>query len=162
MELISILSALSAPIAAITLCVVCYFPIINYWKRPKLILQSEKKEQSNESYFGVFVENKGKNIAKDVYGEFKVNKERPSQINWNNWFFRETCSHSERIFQLNINPGSTNKRWFIADRSADENRRTLEGSEILVTLNWEYHGQKTLKEEISFSTEEESKITRKE
>ena len=140
MELISILNVI---IAAITLCVVCYFPIINYWGRPKLILQPEKKEQSNESYFGVSVENKGKNIAKDVYGEIVVNNSR-TQINWNNWFFRKTCGHSERIFQLDINPGSTYKRWFIADRLADETRRTLEGSEILVTLNWEYHGQKTL------------------
>lgn len=161
MELISILIALSAPIAAISLFVACYFPIINYWRKPKLILQPEKKEQSNESYFGVSVENKGKNIAKDVYGEIVVNNSR-TQINWNNWFFRKTCGHSERIFQLDINPGSTCKRWFIADRLADENRRTLEGSEISVTLNWEYHGQNTLTEKISFSTEEESKITRKE
>ena len=161
MELISILSALSAPIAAITLCVVCYFPIINYWRRPKLILQPEKKEQSNKSYFGVSVENKGKNIAKDVYGEIVVNNRR-TQINWNSWWFSKTCGHTERIFQLDINPGSTYKRWFIADRLADENRRTLEGSEISVSLNWEYHGQKTLTKKISFSTEEKSKITRKE
>ncbi|NQE52728.1 hypothetical protein C5S29_03975 [ANME-1 cluster archaeon GoMg3.2] len=143
MELISILIALSAPIAAISLFVACYFPIINYWGRPKLILQPEKKEQSNESYFGVSVENKGKNIAKDVYGEFEVNNSC-TQINWNNWFFRKTSGHSERIFQLDINPGSTYKQWFIAARLADETRRTLEGSEVLVTLNWEYHGQKTL------------------
>ena len=161
MELISILSALSAPIAAITLCVVCYFPIMNYWRRPKLILQPEKKEQSNNSYFGVYVENKGKNIAKDLYGEIVVNNRR-MQINWNNWWFSNTCGHIERIIQLDINPGSIYKRWFIADRLADENRRTLEGSEIFVTLNWEYHGQNTLTKKISFSTEEESKITRKE
>ena len=158
MELISILNVI---IAAITLCVVCYFPIINYWRRPKLILQPEKKEQSNESYFGVSVENKGKNIAKDVYGEIVVNNTR-MQINWNKRWFSKTGGHSERIFQMDINPGSTYKRWFIADRLAGENRRTLEGSEISVTLNWEYHGQNTLTEKISFSTEEESKITRKE
>jgi len=158
MELISILNVI---IAAITLFVVCCFPIINYWRRPKLILQPEKKKQSNESYFGVSVENKGKNIAKDVYGEIVVNNTR-TQINWNNWWFNKTCGHTERIFQLDINPGSTYKRWFIADRLADENRRTLEGSEISVTLNWEYHGQNNLTEKISFSTEEESKITRKE
>jgi hypothetical protein len=156
MELISILNVI---IAAITLIVVCCFPIINYLRKPKLILQPEKKGQSNESYLGVSVENKGKNIAKDVYGEIVVNNTR-TQINWNNWWFNKTCGHTERIFQLDINPGSTYKRWFIADRLADENRRTLEGSEISVTLNWEYHGQNTLTEKISFSTEEESKITR--
>lgn len=143
METISIISALSAPIAAITLCVVCYFPIINYLGRPKLILQPEKKEQLNKSYLGVSVENKGKNIAKDVYGEIVINNTR-TQINWNSWWFGKTCGHNERIFQLDINPGSTYKRWFIAGGLAAENRRTLEGSEILVTLNWEYHGQKIL------------------
>lgn len=106
-------------------------------------MQPEKKEQSNESYFGVSVENKGKNIAKDVYGEIVVNNTR-MQINWNNWWFSKTCGHIKRIIQLDINPGSIYKLWFIADRLADENRRTLEGSEILVTLNWEYHGQNTL------------------
>ena len=145
MELISILSALSAPI---------YVPIINYWRRPKLFLQSEKKEQSNESYFGVSVENKGKNIAKDVYGEIVVNN-RHTQINWNNWWYRQTyVHHTERIFKLDINPGSTYKQWFIVYRLADKNRRTLEGSKVFVILNWEDHGQKTLTKEISFSTEE--------
>ncbi len=110
-------------------------------------MQPEKKEQSSESYFGISVENKGKNIAKDVYGEIVVNNTR-TQINWNNWWFNKTCGHSERIFQLDINPGSTYKLWFIADRLAGENRRTLEGSEILVTLNWEYPGQNTLTKKI--------------
>ena len=95
MELISILNVI---IAATTLIVVCCFPIINYLRRPKLILQPEEKEQSNESYFGVSVENKGKNIAKDVYGEIVVNNSR-TRIDWNSRWFRETGdhTHTERI-----------------------------------------------------------------
>ena len=164
MEYVSLLNVI---LAAITLAVVCYFPLRDYRRRPKLILQPDKKERftisNKEGYFGFTVENKGQNIAIDVCGEIGSNHTSTMPINWNNWFYRETYGphHSEKIFQINIYPGSTNKRWFFVDGLERNKLTSGDRYEISVRLNWEYHGLKSKTEKffLNYSTWEELKIT---
>ncbi|MGB7002511.1 MAG: hypothetical protein WBE22_11020 [Halobacteriota archaeon] len=148
MEWVSLIGVI---LTTCTLIVVCYIPLMDYKRRPKLVLHPEKKErdtgQTKERYFGFMVENIGVNIAKNVYGEIKCN-DKSEKIDWNNWLRRKDgrVDHSSRILKLNINPGSTEKCWiFPQELKCDKNHFGL--YEILVCLNWEYHGLKSLKRE---------------
>ena len=153
MEWVSLIGVI---LTTCTLIVVCYIPLMDYKRRPKLVLHPDKKEKDlgyrNESYLGFMVENIGVNIAKNVYGEIKCN-DKSEKINWNNWLRRDEgrVDHSSRIFKLNINPGPTENCWILLEKFKS-NKIHSGKYEILVCLNWEYHGLKSLKRKFFFTS----------
>ena len=166
MEWVSIIGVIGVILTTCTLIVVCYTPLMDYIKRPKLVLQPDKKErdtaQTKERYFGFMVENVGLNIAKNVYGEIEYNH-KSKKINWNTSLRRDEgrVDHNSRIFKLNINPGPTENCWILLEKFKS-NKIHSGKYEILVCLNWEYHGLKSLKRKffLNYSSWEESEITK--
>jgi hypothetical protein len=67
----------------------------------------------------------------------------------------------ERISQINILPGSTNKLWFFVEE-LETDRITPGKYELSVQLRWEYFGQlkepPTKKYSLNYTTWEESEI----
>jgi hypothetical protein len=94
------ISVLQVALAVAALVGGGFFPVLKYLKRPKLIPYPEKKERSNPAnkYFGFAVENKGKNVARNVSGEVEINNTSTELINWNNPFYRGKYNiiHTER------------------------------------------------------------------
>ena len=163
MEHISVLQLI---VAFATLFVVSFFPVWNILKRPKLNFYPEKKENTGPKtrQFGFTVENKGKNVAKNVRGVIEINSASPKQINWNNWYSKANYGpgHSERILQIDIPPGTVNKRWFIVEELETDRITAEKKYEISIQLSWEYLDQLsaplTKKYLLNYTTWEESEI----
>ncbi len=161
------ISVLQVALAFATLFVVSFFPVWNSLKRPKLNPYPEKKENpgpfTKTRQFGFTVENKGKNVAKNVRGVIEINSASPKQINWNNWYSKANYgpSHSERILQIDIPPRAVNKRWFFVEE-LETDRITSGKYEISIELSWEYLGQleppTKKKYSLNYTTWEESEI----
>lgn len=127
--------------AAITLAAVAYLPIRDYVKRPKLSLEPRNRyvEKTKVRSFGFKVENKGYNIARDVGGMVTIDETSKSPIKWaSDILGRES---EDAGYYVDIRPGEWNSRRFFIIHSRGSERWTPR--EISVTLNWEYHGQRS-------------------
>jgi len=138
--------------------------IVNYIKRPKLVLEPHYwGPKQNVKLLGFKVTNRGKNLAKGVYGVIEYSNTSISRIRWND---------SENI-KIDIDPGPLNECWFYVAKldKSDESMKRFTGSmgwigpakehyEISVKLYWEYHALRHLMKKFSLtlSTWEESKI----
>jgi len=124
---------------------------LNYYRRPKLILEPHCwSPEQNVKRFGFLVRNKGRSIAKRVYGEVIFNSSSHRAIH-------RICWNDSPNYEIDMLPGMLNEYWFyVAElRSINGSLERLWGCfsfsgpakehfEITVKLYWEYYGLRSL------------------
>ena len=154
---------ISLILTAIILAITSYPLVVNYYRRPKLILEPHYwSPEQNVRLLGFKVRNRGRDIAKGVYGAVQFNS-KSSRICWND-------SPNDRIDML---PGPLNEYWFYVAKLKKVNgsmERFIgcfiwtgpaeEYYEITVKLFWNYHGLRSLTKKFSLNLTkwDESKI----
>lgn len=161
-QLVSLISTL------IILGITCYFPLMNYYRRPKLVLEPHRwSPEQNVQLLGLVVRNLGRSIAKRVYGVIEFNSATTRSLD-------RICWNDSPNDQSDILPGPLNEYWFYIAKLEKDNRsikRSIgcfnwratarEFYEVTVKLFWDYHGLRSMikKFSLNLSSWNELKIT---